>query len=180
MIFDLVVIGVVLGAIALGGWKGFAWQVAGIVSLVAGFVVAIPLSKPLAPIFGHSEPLNRFVALAVLYICVSLGIYIVALVYRKTLERWQLHHWDKHLGAVMGGMKGILLCMTLTFFAITLFRSLRDPIFNTKTGRLMGRAMMGLHPVLPEEVHDVIHPYIHHLDEPGDPPADEHEPDHHH
>lgn len=175
MIFDLLAVMAILGAIALGAWKGFAWQVAGVASLVAGFVVAIPLSKLIAPLFGSTAPLNRFVALAVLYFIVSLGIYIAALIYRRTIERWQLHHWDRHLGGVMGGIKGFMLCITLVFFAITLVPPLREPILTTRMGRLIGRTMDAVHPIWPPAVHEILHPYIHHLDAP--PPAPEH---HHH
>ncbi len=166
MIFNLVAVAVVIAAVIHGVWKGLAWQLAGIFSLIAGFVVAIPLSKPLAPLFGSAAPLNRFIALAVLYLLISLGIYLLALAYRTTLERWKLQEWDRHLGGVMGGVKGYLICLTLTFFAITLASGLRDPLLGTAVGRLMGHTMMAVHPALPPEVHDILHPYIHGLDEP--------------
>lgn len=169
--FDAVVVLLVLGAFALGAWKGFAWQIAGILSLLAGFVVAIPLSKVLAPLFGASAPLNRFIALAVVYALVSLGLYLLAFLYRKAISRWELDKWDNHLGAVFGGLKGYLLCTTLVFFALTLFRGLREPILTTRLGNLMGRTMLAVHPVWPPEVHDIIHPYIHHLDPPQPAPA---------
>lgn len=171
MVFDILVVLAILGAIALGYWKGFAWQLAAIFSLVLGFVVAIPASKPLASFFGASAPLNRFMALAALYTVVSLGVYVAALFYRKTIERWELHHWDRHMGAVLGALKGLLFCMMLTFFAITLFSGLREPILRTTGGKLMGRTMMVLEPVFPEATHDIIHPYVHHLDPPAPAPA---------
>lgn len=173
MIFDLLAVGVILLGFALGAWKGFAWQLAGILSLLAGFAVGLPLSKIAAPVFGSVEPLNRFIALAVIYAIVSLGIYVGAFTYRRTIEKWQLQHWDRHLGSLMGGIKGFLLCLTLTFFAITLISPFREPLLTTRMGWVMARTMDLLHPVWPDEAHKIIHPYIHHLDEP--PP--EREPD---
>jgi membrane protein required for colicin V production len=170
MTFDiLVVITILLGAV-FGAWKGLAWQVASILSLVAGFVVAIPLSGPLAPLFGSSAPLNRFVAVAVLYAVVSLGIYIIALCYRTAIQKWKLEQWDRHLGGVMGAVKGFLLCLTVTYFAVTLAASLRDPILTTRTGKLMAHTMSAVHPIWPPGVHDILHPYVHRLDESPKPP----------
>src|SRR5712671_6478336 len=108
MTFDLVVVLVVLLASVFGAWKGLAWQLASIISLVVGFVVAIPFSGPMSPLFGAHPPLNRFVAVAVLYALVSLGVYVVALVYRAVIQKWKLDQWDRHLGAVMGAVKGFL------------------------------------------------------------------------
>jgi len=171
MIFDLVVVIVVLLGVLLGAWKGLAWQLAGIASLVAGFVVAIPLSAPLATFFGQGAPLNRFIALGVIYGLVSLGIYLVALFYRQTIQKWQLDRWDRHLGAVMGGVKGFLFCVMVVFFSVTLLRGLREPILTTRTGKLIGQFMTAIHPVWPPEVHDIVHPYVHHLDKHHPPAA---------
>jgi len=169
VIFDLLVVIVILAGAALGVWKGFAWQLAAIVSLLAGWAVAIPLSKPLAPLFGSTAPFNRFVALAVAYFLVSLGVYVLALVHRKTIEACQMKEWDKHLGGVFGAIKGYLFALMLVFFSITLSGSLRDPVLKTRTGWLMARTMDVLHPVWPPELHDILHPYIHHINKPAEP-----------
>lgn len=176
MILDLLVIGVVLGAALLGAWKGLAWQLAGILSLVAGFVVALPLSGPTAHFFGQTAPLNRFIAVAVLYAAVSLAIYLTAFFYREAIQKWKLDNWDRHLGSLLGVVKGGLLCLTLTFFAITLFAGLREPILTTRSGKAMAYTMNALHPVWPPGMHAIIHPYIHHLEEP-DEDAEQGKPD---
>lgn len=165
MLITLAAIGIVLGAIVLGGWKGFAWQLAGIVSLILGFVVAIPLSSVAAPLFGKTAPLNRFVAMAVLYVATSLGVYLVAFIYRRFLERFQLHHWDRHLGAVFGGLKGWMLVLILTLFAVTLSVRARDAVMNTKVGTYAAISLDAVHPVFPHEVHEILHPYVHKLED---------------
>lgn len=166
MVFDAVVVALILAAACFGAWRGFASQVAGILSLIAGFLVAIPLSAPLAPLFGSKGPLNRLIALAVVYAIVSLGMYVLAFRYYKMIQKWKLESWDRHLGTLMGAFKGCILAITLTFFAITLFSGLREPILRTSTGRLMGRVVRALHPIWPTEVHDILHPYHHLLDAP--------------
>lgn len=166
MIFDVVIVITVLVSSAFGAWKGLAWQAAGVLSLVLGFAVALPLSGPLAFMFGASAPLNRFIAVAVLYALVSLGVYVAALCYRTTIQKWKLEHWDRHLGAVAGAIKGFLLGLVLTYFAVTLSANLREPILRTRAGRVMAHTMSILHPIWPPGVHDIIHPYVHRLEEP--------------
>lgn len=165
MLITLIAIGIVLGAVVLGAWKGFAWQLAGIASLILGFVVAIPMSKVAAPLFGQTAPLNRWIAMAVIYVVTSLGIYLVAFIYRRFLERFQLHHWDRHLGAVMGGVKGWMIVLVLTLFAVTLSTRARETVLATKMGRYAAVSLNAIHPVFPPEVHDILHPYVHQLDE---------------
>lgn len=168
MVFDILAAITILGSAWLGARRGLASQVAGLLSLAAGFLVGIPLSAFLAPYFGSRGPVNRLVALAVLYAIVSLTLYALAFRFHETIRKWKLEHWDRHWGALLGAVKGLFLAVTLTFFAVTLVGGLREPILGTPSGRLMGRLLRALHPVLPPEVHDVLHPHHHYLD---DPPA---------
>jgi membrane protein required for colicin V production len=171
MILDLIAVLVILGSMFLGAWKGLAWQVAGLLSLLAGFVIALPFSAPVAPLFGATAPLNRFIAVAVLYVVVSLAIYVAAFWYREVIQKWQLDNWDRHLGGVLGAFKGVLFCLVLSFFALTLIPKLQDPILSTKTGKVMAYTIHELHPVWPPGVHAIIHPYIEHFEEPDETPA---------
>ena len=168
MIYDLAVVGIIVLSALLGAWKGLAWQLAGILSLLAGFVVALPFSAPLAPLFGSTAPLNRFIAVAVLYVLVSFGIYLAAYFYREAIQKWKLDNWDRHLGGVLGALKGFLLCLALTFFAITLFHPLRQPILTRPVGKLMAYTMHTIHPVWPSGFHSIIHSYIEHETEPAE------------
>lgn len=173
----LLAIAIVLTAIVFGVWKGLAWQVAGIASLVVGFVVATPLSGAVAPWFPGRPPLNRFIAMFAAYLLASLGIYVIALVYRKLLDRLQLSQWDRHMGGVMGAIKGWLLVVVGVLFSSTLSVRARDAVLPTPVGRLAAKTIDVLHPVFPPEVHEVVHPYVHHLDGPK-PAATEPRHDH--
>lgn len=165
MIITLLAVAIVLTGLVFGVWKGFAWQLAGIVSLVLGFIVAVPVSTTVAPLFGAKAPLNRFVAIAVLYGATSLGTYLVAWLYRKVLERWQLKEWDRHLGGVFGALKGWLIVLVLTFFAVTLSSQAREAVLRTHVGKYAAVTIDAIHVVFPKEVHQLLHPYIHSLDD---------------
>ena len=167
MVFNLIVEMTILGGAWFGARRGLASQVAGLLSLVAGFLVAIPLSTPLASLFSSKEPVGRLIALAVICALLSLTLYALAFRYHKMTAKWKLEHWDRHRGALMGAVKGCFPAITLTFLALLLVGDLRVPILRPPPGRLMGRLVRALHPLLPREVHDVLHPDHHDLDEPG-------------
>ncbi len=171
MVYDILVLVIIGFFILFGLWKGLAFQVAGILSLVLGFVVSIPGSAVLAPVFGSTPPLNRFIAGGVIYAVISLGLFLAAYYYREFISKWKLENWDRHLGGVFGALKGFLLAFALTYFAITCFPSLRHPILSRPTGHFMARTMHLLHPIWPAGFHEIIHSYVEHETEPDEPPA---------
>jgi membrane protein required for colicin V production len=176
MFYDLLVLAIIVFFILFGLWKGLAFQVAGIASLILGFLVAIPGSAPIASWFGSTPPLNRFIAAGVLYALVSLGLFLAAFYYREFISKWKLDNWDRHLGGLFGALKGFLLSFALTFFAITCFPGLRHPILSRPTGKLMAYTMHAFHPLWPAGFHEIIHSYIEHDKEPDEPPSPKADP----
>lgn len=170
VVFDVAVAGFVLLAAVLGAWKGLGWQMAAIVSPVAGLGLGIPLSARLAGFFGPHAPLNRLAALLVLYVAISLLVHLGALAYRKCLERWGLALWDRHMGAVAGAVKGFAMSLILTVAALSLWSGVRADVRDTRAGRLMALVVAAIRPALPEDVRQILRPYLIHLDRPaGDP-----------
>ncbi len=106
---------VLVGATVFGFWKGMAWQLASLSSLVASYLVALRFSVMLAPYFGSQAPLNRFVAMLVLYGVTSLGIWLLFRVISTWLDRCRLREFDRQIGGLFGAAKGILLCVGITF-----------------------------------------------------------------
>ncbi len=64
--YDLAMLGVILIATILGAWKGMAWQLAALASIVVSYVVALRASEPLAIHFGDEAPWNRCLAMMVI------------------------------------------------------------------------------------------------------------------
>ncbi len=164
-IFDGVVLVVLILAIVHGRFKGMALQLAPIASLVLGYVVAFPLAPQLAPWFGDSAPMNFVLALLVLYLAVALGVYLIARSLKEYIIKFKLEEYDKHLGALFGGVKGLIFCLMMTFFSVALSANAREYIQDTHTGYAAAHIMDALHPAMPEELHDKLEPYIHSLDQ---------------
>ena len=158
-----------------GAAKGFAWQIATIGALAICFFFAQSASLALAPMIKLDPPLNRWVAMFVLYMGASFVSFGAARAVRKTLENWQFVEYDKHLGAIFGFVKGVGFALVLTFFAVTLSESLRGNVLASYSGHSAGQIMSALHPVLPDELHPVIDPYIEKL---GHTVVHDHDHDH--
>jgi len=176
MWYDLIIAGLLVICTVRGASKGFAWQVAAIGALAICFFFAQTGSLAIAPLIKLDPPLNRWVAMFVLYVGASFVSFAAARAVRKTLEKWQFVEYDKHLGAIFGFAKGAAIALVITFFAVTLSEKARAAVLASYSGNAAGHVMSALHPIFPDELHAVIDPYIeklghqvvHHHDDHGD------------
>lgn len=169
--YDFVMLAVLAMATLFGLWKGMAWQLASLASLVVSFFVAARMSGTLAPHISAQEPWNRFIAMLLLYLATSLAIWLVFRVVSRVIDRVRLKEFDHQVGAMFGLAKGVLLCLVITFFAVTLSESLRQSVLNTYSGRTIASLIKQTSPILPDEVRRVLGTYIDQLDRRLDPSA---------
>ena len=164
--YDFIMLAVLLAATLFGAWKGMAWQLASLASFVLSYAVALRFSPHLAPMFGDSQPWNRFLAMLVLYIATSLVVWILFRLVADVIDRVKLKEFDRQLGATFGLAKGVLLCVVITFFAVAMLpEPQKQSILDSRSGYYIGVLLDRSHTVLPEELHDILHPYIHAIDE---------------
>jgi membrane protein required for colicin V production len=167
--YDIVMLVVLLGAAILGAWKGMVWQLASLAAIVVSGGVAVHFSTPLAPYFSATEPWNRFLAMLVLYILTSLAIWLLFRMVSGIVDRVKLKEFDRQMGALFGLAKGILLCVVITFFAVTLSESARQMVLKSYSGDAIARLTRNANPILPEDVRTVLGKYIDELDHKLDP-----------
>ena len=60
--YDILMLVVLVGAMVFGAWKGMAWQIASLASILVSAGVAVHLSGPMAPYISDTEPWNRVIA----------------------------------------------------------------------------------------------------------------------
>ncbi len=169
MWYDIIVLGILAFAMIRGAMKGMVWQLAVISAIVLCFAFAESLSLTLAPLISVEPPLNRWIAMFLLYVGFSFVCFAAARVLRDFIEKAKFEAFDRHLGAVFGLLKGAMFSLVLTFFVVTISESQRSTILNSYSGYASAVIMDGLHPVMPEGLHEVLEPYIHQLDHPGLP-----------
>ena len=165
--YDLLMIAVLLGTTIFGFLKGMAWQIASLASLVASYFVALRFSGPLASsgLFGDDEPWNRFVAMLAIYLVTSLVIWLAFRFVSRAIDRVRLQEFDKQIGGLFGFAKGVLLCVAITFFALTLVPDTRDAILRSRSGHYLAILIARADAVMPPEVHDVLDPYLDRLEQ---------------
>ena len=90
------------------------------------------------------------------------------------IDRVKLKEFDRQMGALFGLAKGVLFCVVITFFAVTLSENLRQTVLGSFSGRAIAVLIKNATPVLPQEVTGVLGKYIEELDRRLDPnePAD--------
>lgn len=164
--YDLIMV-LVLGAATLFGfWKGMAWQIASLASLIVSYFAALRFSTQLAPMFGETAPLNRFAAMLVIYIVTSFIIWTLFRLVSGVIDKVRLESFDKQLGAVFGFAKGVLLCVAITFFAVTLLPPAQgEAIVSSQSGRYIVALLDKSHSVFPPEVHQVVDPYLNKIEQ---------------
>lgn len=170
--YDIAMLIVLAGATLFGFMKGMAWQVASLASLVASYFVALRFSDDLAPQIGLEPPLNRFAAMAIIYLGTSLAIWLVFRVVAGLIDKVRLKEFDRQVGALFGAAKGVLWCLVITLVAVSVSERARELVLQSKSGYYMAQLIDRAEAVMPPEVHQVLGPYLDRLDQqlkPGYP-----------
>jgi len=165
--YDFAMLAVLVGAVLFGAWKGFAWQMASLASITVSAFVAVQGSAPLTPYFNVSEheQWNRFLAMFVLYVLTAGAIWLLFRLVSGAINRVQLKEFDRQLGVIFGLAKGILYCIIITFFAVTLSEAARQLVLQSRSGDLIARAIRNANPILPDDIREWLGKYIDELDE---------------
>lgn len=163
-VYDGVMLTIVIVCVIQGALKGMAWQLAPIASLVVGYLFGVPLSTATAPWFGQ-PPLNGVFSLITMYMLVSLGVYLIARSLRESIEKLKLVEFDRHLGALLGGVKGVLFTTVLTVGLLCVFPSAAGMIVHSESRGVAENVIDFVSPLLPKDVHQVIAPYLRPIEE---------------
>jgi uncharacterized membrane protein required for colicin V production len=163
-VYDGVMAMIVLYTVVHGYFRGAAWQIAPILSLVLGYMVAMPMSVTMAQYFGP-PPLNRLFALVSIYILVSITVYLLVRSFRDGVDKAKLTEVDRHLGAIMGGVKGVLVTLVATCMLIIYFPQMRDVILKSESSTIAAKMISQIYPLLPKAMHTILNPYLQKLDE---------------
>ena len=174
--YDLVMLGILAAAAVLGYFKGLVWQIAWIAGIAASSYVAIRFGGPLSPFFGQQAPWNKLIAMLALYVATSLAVWLVFRIISGAINAIHLSAFDHQLGLLLGLAKGALLCVVITFFAVTLAPGYRDQIVASRSGRIVAEIIVRADQYLPKDVVETVDPFVKQFEDqlrrpPGAPPA---------
>jgi membrane protein required for colicin V production len=174
--YDVVMLVILAVATFFGLWKGLAWQVASVASFVLSYVVAVQASSWLAPLLPWPAPWNSLAAMLILFVATSAAVWLVFRLVAGLIDKIQLKAFDRQLGALVGLFQGVLICLVVTFFGVTLSEALRQEVLRARSGYYIALLLDRIKPVLPPEVRDLVGQYIEELDRKlQQPPAPQHQ-----
>ncbi len=164
--YDLIMLIVLAMATIFGAIKGFAWQVASLASVVISYVVAYRFRFDVAEMIQARPPWNQFLAMLILYVGTSFVIWVGFRLFSGMIDRVRLKEFDRHLGAGFGLAKGLIFCLLITMFAMSLLGpNQQAAICQSRSGFYIAKALDHGMGILPKEIHDVVGPYLARLDE---------------
>ncbi|MDE0736991.1 MAG: CvpA family protein [Pirellulaceae bacterium] len=164
-LYDLLMISVVVLMTLYGSWKGMAWQVASLSAVFVSYMVAYRFRVPVSEMISTGYPWNIFLAMLILYIGCSLAIWLLFRLVSHLIDRVKLTEFDSQIGALFGCFNGVLVCVIATLFSITLLGDqTRESIVGSRSGYYIAILLDRSHALMPEEIHQVLHPFIDQLD----------------
>jgi membrane protein required for colicin V production len=175
MWFDLLIVGILIYAVWKGASKGVVWQLAAIAALVLCFAFAESLSLHLAPMINVKPPLNRWIAMLAIYIGFSFISFTLARSLKTAIDSLKFNEFDRHLGAVLGLLKGVVFCLFLTFFLITISETARAVVLKSHSGYAAAMLLNEMAPVMPGELHELLDECLVKLNHPDVPIHHDHD-----
>lgn len=164
-IYDIIMLAVLLAAIGFGAWKGLAWQLASISAIFVSYLVALKFKQSVAESLGFTEEWEKICVMLGLYLLTSLTIWVVFGYIRKIIDKVKLQEFDRQAGAVLGAVKGVILCLIITLFAVSLLGdNQKHSICCSHSGYFMAKLIDKIEVAAPVEVHHAIGPYLEKLD----------------
>lgn len=160
-IYDIIMLVILGGAIFFGYRKGLAWQIASLAAIIVSYIVAVNFREPVAKFIQVEEPWNRIGAMLILFVGSSLAIWIIYAQVSKSLKTMELKGFDRQAGAMLGAVKGALLCMVITMFSVSLLgQSAQEAIQNSKVGPYVVTGITKVSAIVPEEISRITQKYV--------------------
>jgi membrane protein required for colicin V production len=133
--------------------------------MAASYFVALSFRQEVARFITATPPWNMFLAMLILFLGTSLVVWVGFNFVAEMIEKVKLKEFDRQVGALFGFAKGVLLCVLITLFAVTLLSEpQRQAICNSKSGYYIAILLDKADAVIPGEVHSVLDPYIDRFD----------------
>ena len=164
-VYDLIML-IILGmATIFGAIKGLAWQVASLASIVVSYIVAYRYRIQVSQMIDAQPPWNMILAMLILYVGTGFVIWVGFRLMSGIIDKIRLKTFDRHLGALFGFGKGVVICLLITMFAMTLLGPKQQAaICQSRSGFYISAFLDKAVVLLPQEVHATIGEYLAKLD----------------
>ena len=172
--YDIVIMAILAYATWQGAQRGFVTQLAWIAALILCFKFADKLAPMIEPQINVEQPLRHWIAMLVLYVGFSLGSFMAAGILNSWMEKAKFKDFDRHLGALLGFVKGVVVSLVVTFFAVTVFDSLKTIVLESYSGRGACWILDTVKPITPDYFPEYLQKAITELEKGLSPIHEEH------
>jgi membrane protein required for colicin V production len=133
-IVDLAALAVLLYCAVRGASRGLLSQLAWVVALLLCFKFSGTLAPAIEPMIGVDPPLKQWIAMLAVYVGLCGVSFVAAGMLSSWMQKAKIIDFDRHLGGILGLVKGVVICMTAMFFAITMSEPMRQIVSKTYSG----------------------------------------------
>lgn len=159
--YDIVMLVVLFGAMFFGYTKGLAWQIASVAAVVVSYIAAVRFRGQVAQYVQAEPPFNNIAAMLIIFVASSLIIWLVYAYVNKSLKKAELDGFNRQMGALVGAVLGVLLCMVITMFSVSLLgETAHDSIHHSKLGSYVVRGIWMVHAFVPEDLDASLDPHF--------------------
>ena len=175
-IVDLVVLGILLFCAVKGASRGLLSQLSWVIALLLCFKFSGTLAPTIEPMIGVDPPLKQWLAMLAVYVGLCGVSFVVAGMLASWMAKAKIIDFDRHLGGILGFVKGVVICMTIMFFAITMSPAMRQIVSQTYSGYAAAVILHNsryLIPLLPENAVPTVRNVIDNFNKSLQPGTDE-------
>lgn len=150
---DWILLAVLLASLLLGAWRGLVYELMSMLGWIAAFVLAqwwAPEVAARLPMSGSSEPVRYAAAFVLVFVAGAFAGGLLAWLTRKLVEAIGLRPVDRTLGAAFGLVRGIVLLLAAAVVMDMTPLKSSDAWQASLGAGVLGAALKGLKPVLPE------------------------------
>jgi hypothetical protein len=102
-----------------------------------------------------------------LYAGTSFVIWVGFRLISGAIDRVRLRDFDRHMGGLLGLGKGVVYCMLITMFAVSLLGpKQQQAIVDSKSGGYMSKIFAATNGImLPKEIEQIVRPYLNNIEQ---------------
>ncbi len=151
----------------MGAIKGLAWQIASLASIFVSYFAAYNFRDKVAGLIQAQEPWNGFLAMLLVYAGSSFAIWVVFRLMSGVIDSFRMRDFDRHMGALLGLGKGVLMCLLITMFAVTLLGPRQQQaIVDSRSGSYISQLLAATNGfVWPKEIEQIVRPYLNQIEQ---------------
>ncbi len=149
--FDIVVLLILGGMTFRGGLSGIISQVASIISVIAGWYVSTRYFSYALPYFAKWPEWQKPISMLAVFIVAFLAIKIIALFFQRFISFAHMKEFDRQMGALLGLVKGLIVCIVLTYIAVIACEKTKNAVVESQSGKYITMVILKIEQLLPDQ-----------------------------